>query len=110
MKHFRTEHDPVTGVQRDYYWDAEKEEMTIRNRHQVGEILEANKRQANSTVDSRFGKEMLHHVADIPMGVVLQWKKEGLDIMQNDPETKRRLARKLNDPDWRYLKTTVKKV
>lgn len=110
MKHFKTDWNPVTGAREDYYWDEQNQQMTIRNRHDIGDILESNKHQQNQTLDKRYGKEMMHHVADIPNAVVLQWKKEGLDIFDGQPETKRKLMRKLNDPDYRYLKRTVKKL
>ena len=110
MKHFKTDYNPVTGAREDYYWDEMDQKLTIRNRHDVTDVIEGNKQQQNASLDSRYGNQMMHHVADIPMAVVMQWKKEGLDIFRNDPETKRRLRRKLNDPDYRYLKTTVKKL
>lgn len=111
MKHFKTEHNPITGVRHDYYWDDKNERMTIRNRHDVGDILESNKRQFNETTDARYGKEMVHHVADIPTSLWLRWKREeGVDILQNTPEAKKFLKRKLNDPDFRYLKRIDKRV
>lgn len=85
--------------------------MTIRNTYDVSDIIESNKRQANETIDSRYGKEMMHHVADIPMALYLKWKKEeGVDILDNQPSTKRWLKRRLNSPEYRYLKRTVKKL
>lgn len=111
MKHFKTDWNPITGARHDYYWDAVEEKLVVRNRHEVGSILEANKRQANQTIDQRFGKEMLHHVADIPMGVVAKWKAElGVDVFSNDPWHKKRVKQLLNDPENRYLKTTVKRI
>lgn len=110
MKHFRTEFNPVTGVREDYYWDEMEQKMTIRNRHDVGDVIESNKRQANNSLDSRYGNEMMQHVADIPMAVYVQWKNEGVDILENSPEARKFLKRKLNDPDYRYLKRTVKRL
>lgn len=111
MRHFKTEFNPYTGAREDYYWDDNSETLTVRNRHEVGDILEGNKRQQNASIDSRFGNEMLHHVADIPMAVVVKWKQElGVDVFSNDPWHKKRVRQLLNDPDYRYLKTTVKHV
>lgn len=111
MKRFATEINPVTGVREDYYWDDQEKKLTIRNRHDVTDIIESNKRQANETLDSRYGNEMMHHVADIPMALYMQWKtNEGVDILDGSPEAKKFLKRKLNDPEFRALKRTVKRV
>jgi len=53
---------------------------------------------------------MLHHFAEIPNGVIELWAKEGLDVFSNDPAMQKRILRKLHDPEWKYLRTTVKKV
>jgi hypothetical protein len=84
--------------------------MTIKHTHDVGDILENNKRRANDSIDSRFGNEMLHHVAEIPNGVIEVWLKEGIDIFSEDPDMQKRWMKKLHDPEWRYLRSTVKKV
>jgi hypothetical protein len=111
MKHFATDINSVTGAREDYFWDEQAQRMTIRNRHDVTDIVEGNKAQQNNTIDSRYGKEMLHHVADIPLALYMKWKKEeGVDVLDNTPGAKKFLRRKLNDPDFRFLKTTVKKV
>lgn len=109
MKHFKTEFGD--GIRHDYYWDAAEEKMVVRNRHDVGGVIEANKSQQNQTIDSRYGNEMMHKVADIPMAVVWKWKTEfGVDVFSNDPWHKKRVRQLLNDPENRFLKTTVKKI
>lgn len=111
MKHYKTEYNPVTGAREDYYFDDVEDKMIIRRRQDVTDIVEANKRKIANSVDSRYGNEMLHHVADIPIELAYKWKREeGLDVLSNDPEMKRRLRRKLNDPEFRWLKTTVKRL
>lgn len=111
MQHFRTEINPVTGNQEDFYFDHEAGKLVQRTRHKVGEVLERNKRQANRTIDGRKfgGGEMLHEVANIPMGVVLKWKREhGVDVFNK--EHKRKMLRLLDDPEYRYLKSTTAKL
>lgn len=110
MKHFKTEHNPITGAREDYYWD-DDDGLTVRNRYDVTEILESNKRVQNTTVDQRYGNEMLHRVAEIPLAVVMQLRqKHNIDVFSSDPDQKRRLLRILDDPEYRYLKTTVRKL
>lgn len=111
MLHFRTEVSPVTGAREDYYWDDMEKRLVCRKRHDVTDILEANKRDANATIDQRHGNGMMHHVADIPMSLVVKWKQElGVDVLSNDPEQKRKVRKLLNDPEYRYLRTRISKL
>lgn len=111
MKHFKTDYNPITGAREDYYWDENTEKLTVRNRYDVTSVLESNKRTANSTIDQRYGKQMLQRVAEIPLGVVVQLKqKHGIDVFSSDPAEKKKLLRILDDPEYRYLKTTAKKL
>jgi len=111
MQHYKKEYNPYTDAVEDWYWDADNETFTIRNRHNLGNILEMNKSQAAGSLESRFGGEMLHHVAEIPLCVVTKLKKEhNIDVFTSDPTEKRRLRRLLDDPEWRFLKTTVKRL
>ena len=73
-------------------------------------MLDQNKSLQNDEGYSKNGiKNEMWHFASIPVVVQLQWlKKYGPD---NDPMKKgneRLLFRLLNDPEWRYLKTTTK--
>jgi hypothetical protein len=111
MKHFATEVNPITGAREDYYWDEQEQTLTQRTRYDVTDVLESNKAQQANSIDKRYGKEMLHHVAEIPMGVVLKWKKEhGVDLFSPDPDMKRKVRRLLNDPEYRYLRTNNKRL
>jgi hypothetical protein len=110
MYQFRKEYNAEYGVTETYYWDDATKTMTVKNSYDVGDIIESNKRRANNSLDKRFGNEMLHHFAEIPNGVIELWAKEGLDVFSNDPAMQKRILRKLHDPEWKYLRTTVKKV
>lgn len=111
MQKYKREFNPVSGAWETWYWDAENERFTIKNTWSVGDVLEANKALANNTIDRRIGGRMMHHVADIPNGVIVKLKREhNLDVFTNDPSEQRRLRRLLESPEFRYLKTTVKKL
>lgn len=108
MQHFRTEINPVTGAREDFYWNAQEEKLVQRTRYDVTDVVEQNKRRANATVDGRkFGTgHMMHHVADIPLGVIMKIRKEhGIDVF--NPNHKKALLRLLDSPDYRYLKSTT---
>ena len=60
-----------------------------------------------ATSDGGFypgSKREMKRVASIPAGLVAKWlMEEGLDVF--NPEHAERVARKLNDPDYAYLRT-----
>lgn len=111
MQKFRREWNPAKDSWDTYYWDPDSKTMTIKSTHDVGSILEANKRQQSLTLNARYGNERMHHVADIPLAVIMRFKqKHGVDAFSSDPSEKLKLRKLLESPDYRYLKTTVKKL
>ena len=80
--------------------------VVIRETQDVTGLLDANKALQNEGRHrSRDGS--LEHVASIPPIIVHKWMNEdGVNFLAL-PKKERRayLARKLNDPDWRYLRT-----
>jgi len=110
MYEFKKEWNPHSACTETYYWDDVTKTMTVRNHYDVTDIIESNKRRANNSLDTRFGGEMMHHIAEIPNGVIATWAKDGIDVFSEDPDMQKKVMRRLHDPEWRYLKTTVKKV
>lgn len=88
------EHDPVLGKTRIIY------------EQDVEPIIEANKtRQLNQGKAMDTGGDWWH-AAHIPDAVWMKWRiEEGIDIFNRDhmPAVKR----KLDDPDYRHLRTGV---
>lgn len=82
---------------------SDEDEGTVQVRydgHDVPLILKSNK-EAQNDYSGRMG-DGLHHAATIPASVMLQWYQEdGQKSVLLDPDY---LTRKLNDPDWKYLK------
>ena len=111
MKAFKKEYNPFKEAYETYYWDEASQKMTIKNTFNIGDILENNKRQQNASLDSRYGKQMMHHVAEIPNVFIAKFLKEhNLDVFSQDPQDQRKLRRLLESPEYRFLKTTVKKL
>ncbi len=107
---YKSEYDEH-GVLNNYYWNESDQTMDVERKFNVTSILKANKEQQITSLDSRFGSEMMHSVAEIPMGMILMFKKDyNLDVFSSDPSEIKRLMRLLDDPDYRYLKTTVKRL
>jgi hypothetical protein len=78
--------------------------FVIQTRQDVAPILERNKalRAAN---DGFTPSRDMARVASIPVVVQYEWlKRYGVDVF--DPEDAGRIRRLLNDPEWRYLRTS----
>jgi len=104
------DHDPLTGITEIFHFDPLTGDAHIETVQDVEPMLDQNKSLQNDEGYSKNGiKNEMWHFASIPVVVQLQWlKKYGPD---NDPMKKgneRLLFRLLNDPEWRYLKTTTK--
>lgn len=86
-----------------HYWrDDGNGSGSIVSQQDVGAILEECKRRYNNT--PRILKADFWPEAHIPDIIQLKWlNEEGLNIY--DKNAKAQLKRKLNDPDWRYLRT-----
>ena len=67
-------------------------------------ILEANKRRQERR--STIGNTQRHveHVAEIPSLVARIWKDDMGDPAFGDPEVEKRWKKRLNDPEWQWLR------
>lgn len=111
MELYKTEWNPYKEATERWYWDSDTEQFIIKNTFSVGDILQANKASANASVDSRYGKERMHHVAEIPMVFISKFLTDyNLDIFSEDPSEQLRLRKLLEDPEFAFLKTTTKKL
>lgn len=84
-------------------------ELTVYREQDVEPYLDANKRKQADAVGGwrRNAGSMGRMLADIPNIVVEHWLKQGFNIFQ---VSERELRKKLDDPDWSYLKTIPGKV
>jgi len=84
------------------------DETTLEYEQDVEPLLEANKAQANDEEMTKFGiKNEMWKYASIPVGLQMKWLvEEGLDVY--DDNAWPQIFRKLNDPQYAYLKTTAK--
>jgi hypothetical protein len=98
--------DPLTG-EATYFIDNHDGTFTISNQQSgIENILEANKREANSENIWKKGiKKGWAHYATIPNVLVAKWSHEvGGDILSKKFE--KELFKRINNPDYKYLKTT----
>ena len=95
----------VTPGRHQVFHEEPDETFTIETIQDAQEIVDSNKRKFNNYGDKlSVGKRGdWHQVASIPSTVMEQWIKETNGAILDDPKL---LAAKLNDPDWRLLKTS----
>ena len=102
-------YDPITGLETYFSHDESTNESTISYAADSSPILEANKKMANDADYSKKGiRQEFWHYASIP--VIVQMKlliEDGIDVYNKDHTAA--LLKKLDDPDYRYLKCTTGK-
>ncbi len=103
------DYDPLRGIAAWWRYEPHTDSAIITHTQDVSSVLEANKRAANDDEKTKRGiKRDWWKVASIPDIVWLKWKQEkGVDIF--DQSHTDAILKLLNDPEYRYLKTTAKR-
>lgn len=81
--------------------DNETDLVYVTQTQDVEAILDNNRRLHNENKNKRAGE--MQHVATIPNIIINKWLGEGINIF--DPASSADVAKKLNDPEWQYLRT-----
>ncbi len=103
------DHDPLTGV--STWFEAVESERKFRVHHtqDVQSLLEKNKLLQNAPEYKAAGiKADWQHFAHIPDIIVMRWRQEGIDVF--NPDHIEAVKRKLRDPDWRHLRTSLGRI
>jgi len=90
------------GLKTWHSYDELNDRTQLRYSQECDPILETNRIIQNEWNGVEKNKAM-HHVASIPFIVIELWKQEGIDI--NNKDDWPAVRRKLNDPDFRGLRT-----
>lgn len=93
------------SVHTSLHIDESAKSFTFKRSQDVEDIIEANKQAAALPQTGDWGK----HVARIPNIFLEQWLNEeyargNVSLRLFSPEFDRLIARKLQDPDWRFLR------
>lgn len=103
FRHFDTD---ANGVQQFIRWNDDGTFDMLAS-HDAGDLLEANRELQNDS-DGWNADKSMRSVARIDPVIELIWRKEGIFLEKiNEPEVQRKLKLKLNDPEWRHLRTSL---
>ena len=97
------------SVHTSLHIDESARSFTFKRSQDVEDIIEANKQAAAQPQASDWGR----HVARIPNIFLEQWLNEeyargNVSLRLFTPEFDRLIARKMQDPDWRFLRVDVR--
>lgn len=96
-------YDPLTGLKTWHDYDETTKSTKIGYEQEgLDDFLELNKEMA-SQVDAKYKKREAWHAATIPAYLVVKWRDEGIDVF--NPKDYEAVRRKLNDPEYKYLRT-----
>lgn len=99
------DYDPFTGMHETTDIDEQSGRVTIHQAEDVEPVLNQCKEMANCGSTDQGIKKGFWHYAEIPLSVVLELKKQGIDI--HDRNSSKRLFETINR-DYPYLKVTQK--
>jgi len=99
--------DADSGVMTYHHYDEGSDQTHIEVVQDAAPFLRINEMKRNDDAYKRHGmKNDMLHVASIPIGVQAEWlTKYGVNIHNKDHQPK--VTRLLNDPNYRYLRTTT---
>lgn len=103
------DYNPLTGESVIFDYNQTTDQLQLIHKQDVDHILDRNKELAADTDRSKKQvKDDMLHYASIPNSVILKWQLEkGVDVF--NPKHRKKVFQLLNDPDYRYLKTTTLK-
>ena len=100
-------YDPLTGLKTYHEYDHTEKKTTISYEHDdVSPVLGWAHDLATSGLEKpnmRMRNKQMRHVACVPEGIILKWRTEGIDLYNKDHWPM--VRKKLNDPEYKYLRT-----
>lgn len=97
--------ESVGGVAEYLHWDESDDRFAVERRMDATPVLDANARRRNDGTNGYGKSRELRHLATVPIVVQYEWiRRYGADPLARGQEDL--LRRVLNDPDWRWLRTS----
>lgn len=97
------------SVETSLHIDESARKFTFRRSQDVEDIIEGNKQLASMSQHSDWGR----HIARVPNIFLEKWLNEeyargNIHLRMYTPEFDKLIARKLDDPEWAFLRTDAK--
>ena len=104
------DYDPLTGMKTFVEYNASDDVIVVKEEQDVTALLNRNKALYNEPDHRKHGmKECFMHAATIPPIIIHKWLKEdGIDFFKNEHWP--RVQKKLNDPEFRFLRTSAGRI
>ena len=99
---------PIGEIVTTFDYDAAEDQHVIGYTQDVEPYLEHNQRLYNSGHDGTNADGSLREIAEIPPIIIHQWMLEGISIFRKEDWPK--IRQRLNDPEWRKLRTAPGRV
>ena len=84
--------------------DESEDKLHIAHHEDIQPLIDSNARARNEA-DKHAKWGDWNRVASIPATVVMQWMKEGINVMAPTYEDQKKIKQKLNSPEYAYLRT-----
>lgn len=84
--------------------DEMDDKLHIAHAQDVSPIIQSNRKSFNASERGDKYSDW-NRVASIPAVVVMEWMKEGINVMAPTYEDQKKIKKKLNSPDYAYLRT-----
>lgn len=101
------DYDPITGLTEYFDHDDQSGRSLIRTVEDVEPLLERNKALARDNLADGQNSDSFKLYASIPMTVVMELRKKGIDVFKKGHEE---AVFKAIEQDYPYLKTTQKRM
>ena len=100
------DYDPLTGMTTTFDYDHASDTTYVGREQDISLLIESNKAMQNDIEYSKNGiKTEWWHMCKIPPLVIEKWKNEkGIDVLNKDHW--KAVKKLLNDPEYKWLKTT----
>lgn len=84
--------------------DEMEDKLHVAHTQDIAPIIARNIARSNE-IDKHAKYGEMESVASIPMVVVVQWMKEGINVMNPTYEDTKKIKQRLNSPEYAYLRT-----